>query len=524
MQLPFAGLLGLASGAVGFVQKVFAGKGSGADFDAELASAMAGKADAGKASLSQTLKGAGTLDEETFRNLLATPAGMLLFQFMTALRGMGLESSDIRLLMNGAGAQISDKALGTILAHQGLGQKDIAALLADPAMKAEVKTQLASLFTETLDNRAAKDGIDADALRAITASDEAKVDSIIDRIMSGKQLPAGQGSASWKSDPAAGQAEQQAAIQVGLIQRNVSHITDEIRALLAEALKKAGSPASTASNADGAVSMERMIQVARDTFGVSRDVMSGLFFAADEAARKQAVDEVTAKVSAYLKSQAGQKMGSDAADTLAFLRSAMTEQEFSGIDTAWKLWQPGQTLPDTRIMMGRETYEGLARSLGGHAPETLYEQHMKNVMDQLRQALPSQMKNSEGRVTLRLHPPLLGRVDVSMTMQDGRLQAVFRTDQLITRDILVQNMHILKEALTEQGIRATQFTVSTTFDHGPLNDGYAFAHQERHGHGLPHQGRGSGTHGRLPGDGEEYAYFPASATQSSEGGGLDLFA
>ena len=191
MQLPFAGLLGLASGAMGFVQKVFSHQGAGADFDAELTAAMTGGLDTCKSPLSRILSGKAALDEEIFRELLATPEGMLLFQFMAALRETGLTSSDIHLLLNGSGNLMSDEGLGTILAHQGFGEEDIAKLMANPEMKAQIKAGLASSFTAALDGRAAGDGTDMNALRALAASDAATVDSVIDRIVSGKQLPSG---------------------------------------------------------------------------------------------------------------------------------------------------------------------------------------------------------------------------------------------------------------------------------------------------------------------------------------------
>ena len=520
MQLPFAGLLGLASGAMGFVQKVFSHQGAGADFDAELTAAMTGGLDTCKSPLSRILSGKAALDEETFRELLATPEGMLLFQFMAALRETGLTSSDIHLLLNGSGNLMSDEGLGTILAHQGFGEEDIAKLMANPEMKAQIKAGLASSFTAALDGRAAGDGTDMNALRALAASDAATVDSVIDRIVSGKQLPSGREAISEKTDSA---GEQLAAVRIGALQRNVSYIAGEIKTLIAEALKKIDLPARPATSAANTAKVEKMIRTAGDTFGLSSDVMRDLFFASDEPARKQAVDRATSQVSAYLRSQEGRKLGADAADALALLRSAMTEQEFSGIDTALKLWQPGQTLPDVRIALGRETYEALAGSLGGREPGILYEQHMKGVMDQLRQALPPQMKNSEGHVTLRLHPPMLGRVDVSMTIQDGQLKAVFKADQLVTRDILVQNMHLLKDALAEQGIRATQFSVSSTVDHGPSHEGYAFAHQERHRQEPSYSARSSGNQDGFAGKAGEYANSSAAA-QLSEAGGLDLFA
>ncbi len=523
MQLPFAGLLGLASGAMGFVQKVFSHQGSGAaDFDAELASAMSGTNDAGKTPLSRILSEKDSLDEEAFQEIIATPAGMLLFQFMTALREMGLQSSDIQMLVNGGGSQISDEALKAILARQGMGSKDIAALMADPAMKAGIKTQIAASFTEALQNRANSDGIDLDALRALTASDADAVDSIIERIMSGKQLIKGQGAASGQNDFAGRLSGQQTDAQISLIQRNASHIAAEIRTMVAEALKKASSQGLSSTSAGSAMHVEKMIRTAGDTFGVSSEVMSDLFFAADEAARRQAVEQVMAQVNAYLKSNAGQKLSAESAEALAFLKSAMSEQEFAGIENSLKLWHTGQTLPDTKIVLNRETYEALAGRLGNRTPESFYEQHMKSVMDQLRQTLPSQMKNSEGSVTLRLYPPMLGRVDVSMTMQDGQLQAIFKTDQLVTRDILVQNMHVLKDALTEQGIRATQFSVSTTLDNRSFHEGgSAFAQQDGHGRGASRGGQGSDYHSAAYRDDMEYLH---PRPYLSDGGGLDLFA
>ena len=72
MQLPFAGLLGLASGAMSFVQKVFSHQGPGAaDFDAELTSAMAAVNDAGKTPLSRILSGKGR-DEQAFQKCCHT--------------------------------------------------------------------------------------------------------------------------------------------------------------------------------------------------------------------------------------------------------------------------------------------------------------------------------------------------------------------------------------------------------------------------------------------------------------------
>ena len=76
-----------------------------------------------------------------------------------------------------------------------------------------------------------------------------------------------------------------------------------------------------------------------------------------------------------------------------------------------------------------------------------------SVLDQIRQAIPGGMKSSDGSMTLKLNPPMLGRVDVNIKLKDGQITASFKVDQPVTRDILQQNMHILKDALTDRGSR-----------------------------------------------------------------------
>ncbi len=235
--------------------------------------------------------------------------------------------------------------------------------------------------------------------------------------------------------------------------------------------------------------------------------------------------QATAQVNAYLKAQEGKPLAPEVANALAFLKAGMSEQEFSGIDQSLKLFQPNQAIVDSGLMVDKEMYTALTKNLGSNDAPALFENHMKQVIDQLRQTLPSHMKNGEGQVTMRLHPPMLGKVDVSMTMHDGQIQASFKTDQAVTRDILIQNMNILKDALAEQGIKATQFTVTMNFDGRSPRDGYAYAFA-----GHDRQSQGSGPNGRQPdesgrtyreNDGVAYAQANYSGLLDN---GLDFFA
>ena len=105
MHLPLIQLLGLATGAAGIMEKAFAHGKSEGNFDAQLASALSGKADAGKITSSPSGE-KGAIDDEALQSLLAMPSGILLFQLMTALGEMGVQTADIGLLLSGKGAQI----------------------------------------------------------------------------------------------------------------------------------------------------------------------------------------------------------------------------------------------------------------------------------------------------------------------------------------------------------------------------------------------------------------------------------
>lgn len=531
MQLPITQLLGLASGAVGLAQKAFTQGSPKGNFDAELTSALQGKAGQGNP-LTGLLTKKGALDDEALMGLLGTSAGIFLFQSITALKQMGVQASDIQLLLGGKGSQMSDDALKAMLTQAGIGQKELDTILADPKVMADIKVQLSDSFKTFIDAQARKEGIDPEALLQLTATDTKTIDEIIRKIESGNQQapaaePVVEGKAAQQHKP----GEQEMAVALGLIQRNVSHTTNEIRAIVADILKNvahtdaAGNADTIEADPEIALKVGTVVDSAEKTLGISKDVMKDLFFETDPFVRRQAVTQVTTQVNAYLNAQQGKPLTPEVSNALAFLKAGMSEEEFSGIDQSLKLFQPGRAIVDSGLAVDKDMYTVLSKSLGSKDTPALFENQMKQVVDQLKHTLPSQMKNGEGQVTMRLHPPMLGKVDVSMTMHDGQLQASFKTDQIVTRDILVQNMNILKEALADQGIKATQFTVSMNFDSRSPRDGYAFASA-----GHDRQGQGSGQNGRQPDEsGRTYRENDGAVyTQANYSGlldsGLDIFA
>ncbi len=504
MQLLFATkLLDLASGAVGLVQKAFTHNSSKGGFDAELKDALAGtgkSGKSGKSGLMEMLSQKGILDEDALEGLLGCPCGVVLLQFMTELKNMGINPKDMGFLLSGKGSKISDEALGSLLESNGLGKAEIEKIMTDEAMKTRIKASLAETFKTALQTASKGDGLKAETLVALATADAATIEQLTET--SG------------------------AALKGSGLTRESSGAREEIRAMIAAALKEpeasggAGDPAVSA----GAKSVEKMVGIVEKTFEIDKPVLKDLFFSTDQAVRDAAVSTVSKQINAYLAAHADEQVAPEVREALSFLRSAMSEQEFSSIDNSLKLWKPDLGIPAARAEMDGNLYTALARQLGSTDAGSLYETQMKQVIDQLRKMLPAQLKNSEGSVTLRLNPPMLGRVDVNMSMNDGQLQASFKTDHSMTRDILLQNMHVLKDALAEQGIRATQFTVTAGIENRPSDSGYAFAGQDRQHHGSGQGGRRSGTLGRAFRDDEEIGYSRGITRGMTAAGALDIIA
>ena len=66
------------------------------------------------------------------------------------------------------------------------------------------------------------------------------------------------------------------------------------------------------------------------------------------------------------------------------------------------------------------------------------------------------------RLRVRLYPPALGRVDVVLSMQDGRLSASIRVESEQVRQLVESNMGALRESLASAGIDVGAFDVASS--------------------------------------------------------------
>jgi flagellar hook-length control protein FliK len=82
-------------------------------------------------------------------------------------------------------------------------------------------------------------------------------------------------------------------------------------------------------------------------------------------------------------------------------------------------------------------------------------EHYQQLADRLGQALAqrlqSQIERGEWKVQMRMDPVSLGRIDMELDMCAGGLDAVFRTDNPLTRELIAQGLPKLRESLTQSG-------------------------------------------------------------------------
>ena len=75
-----------------------------------------------------------------------------------------------------------------------------------------------------------------------------------------------------------------------------------------------------------------------------------------------------------------------------------------------------------------------------------------------------QMANGGGQVRLRLHPPELGSLQMSLRMEAGQVFAKLEVENSTARDALLNNIQTLRDRLAEQGMQVASFEVEVSTD------------------------------------------------------------
>ena len=127
MQLPILQVMGLASDALGLLNKVLS-KPASKGFDA-LLTQLSLKPEPGKALLKELLSRLKAKDAVATEKLLASDTGAMIFQLLSALKNAGLNAKDIRTLLSGRGTELSDDALQKMLVSIGIPEEKIKIIL-----------------------------------------------------------------------------------------------------------------------------------------------------------------------------------------------------------------------------------------------------------------------------------------------------------------------------------------------------------------------------------------------------------
>lgn len=150
------------------------------------------------------------------------------------------------------------------------------------------------------------------------------------------------------------------------------------------------------------------------------------------------------------------------------LADATEDANFSSTDSNW-------TGPGTEPLRTQAAGVPLATTvqpLPGTA-QTLRNEHYQQLADRLGQAmaerLQSQIARGEWKLQMRLNPANLGRIDVELDMHAGGLDAMFRSDNAVTRELMAQGMPKLKDTLTQSGMAVASVWVNS--DAGRQSDG-----------------------------------------------------
>lgn len=177
-----------------------------------------------------------------------------------------------------------------------------------------------------------------------------------------------------------------------------------------------------------------------------------------------------------------------------------------------------QSTPFAQVLSSSSNNTTAQPSTSGQATSAA---HMSEVYDQLSDKLATEMagrlhkqlSDGEWKMKFGLRPAHLGGVEIQLEMKDGKLDAVFRADNPLTRDLLQNSSQRLREALENFGIHAGQVHVGQ-------QGGNAQQNASRHSANQPQVGDNS----TLQVKGDDSVASTTVASNKANASLLDLYA
>jgi len=174
-------------------------------------------------------------------------------------------------------------------------------------------------------------------------------------------------------------------------------------------------------------------------------------------------------------------------DMLSLFGTGVDESDVSALLSRFSEETGGDSNPDQSSSQGEgNNFSSFAQVLnshknaGGAVPANAAQAtaaHMSEVYDQLSDKMATEMaarmhkqlSDGEWKMKFALRPSNLGGVEIQLEMKDGKLDAIFRADNPLTRDLLQNSSQRLKEALGNFGINAGQVNVGQGGGNTPQN-------------------------------------------------------
>jgi len=116
---------------------------------------------------------------------------------------------------------------------------------------------------------------------------------------------------------------------------------------------------------------------------------------------------------------------------------------------------------------------------GGHAPQNGY-QLAQRFGELMSQRLIQQISQGNWRCEMEVHPSELGKIQVDLDWRGGELEAVFRTSQALTKDMIQDNLPRLREVLERSGTDVAYLGVGA--DDRRKNGGQGAPEQQHQAH------------------------------------------
>jgi flagellar hook-length control protein FliK len=161
---------------------------------------------------------------------------------------------------------------------------------------------------------------------------------------------------------------------------------------------------------------------------------------------------------------------------LSLLGTGTSEQDVNTLLTSFSEDASNESNAQQQTSQGETgNFSGMSQPLTNSAPTntattegaTKTSTNMSDVYDQLSGKMATelaarmhkQLSDGEWKMKFALRPSNLGGVEIQLEMKDGKLDAVFRADNPLTRDLLQNSSQRLREALGNFGINPGQVQI-----------------------------------------------------------------